>query len=152
MLEALVIWWHKSFTFERTNNVQVGMAAATRQQSHAKITDMFKNQNQGMLWTWQHYKHTSFTSIRNNKTTSHRKITTYRLSPEMNTWTDTGRNSKQTTCLCRDTGGKGTLPVMMMMSWCLMSSDVSWHIRDKLWPLPKHGSIILYVHGNQKAR
>ena len=41
---------------------------------------------------------------------------------------------------------------MMMMSWCLMSSDVSWHIRDKLWPMPKHGSIILYVHGNQKAR
>ena len=29
-----------------------------------------------------------------------------RLSPEMNT----GHNSKQTTCLCRDTGGKGTLP------------------------------------------
>ena len=41
---------------------------------------------------------------------------------------------------------------LMMMSWCLMSSDVSWHIRDKLWPMPKHGSIILYVHGNQKAR
>ena len=40
----------------------------------------------------------------------------------------------------------------MMMSWCLMSSDVSWHIRDKLWPMPKHGSVILYVHGNQKAR
>ena len=40
----------------------------------------------------------------------------------------------------------------MMMSWCLMSSDVIWHIRDKLWPMPKHGSIILYVHGNQKAR
>ena len=41
---------------------------------------------------------------------------------------------------------------MMMMKWCLMSSDVSWHIRDKLWPMPKHGSINLYVHGNQKAR
>ena len=41
---------------------------------------------------------------------------------------------------------------LMMMSWCLMSSDVIWHIRDKLWPMPKHGSIILYVHGNQKAR
>ena len=40
----------------------------------------------------------------------------------------------------------------VMMKWCLMSSDVSWHIRDKLWPMPKHGSIILYVHGNQKAR
>ena len=38
---------------------------------------------------------------------------------------------------------------MMMMKWCLMSSHVSWHIRDKLWPM--HGSIILYVHGNQKA-
>ena len=25
--------------------------------------------------------------------------------------------------------------------WCLMSSDVIWHIRDKLWPMPKHGSI-----------
>ena len=42
------------------------------------------------------------------------------------------------------------MPVMMM-NWCLMSSDVSWHIRDKLWPMPKHGSIILYIHGNQKA-
>ena len=41
---------------------------------------------------------------------------------------------------------------MMMMKWCLMSSDVSWHIRDKLWPMPKHGSIIFYVHGNHKAR
>ena len=41
---------------------------------------------------------------------------------------------------------------VMMMSCCLMSSDVSWHIRDKLGPMPKHGSIILYVHGNQKAR
>ena len=34
-----------------------------------------------------------------------------------------------------------------MKCW-LMSSDVSWHIRDKLWPMPKHGSINLYVHGN----
>ena len=31
--------------------------------------------------------------------------------------------------------------LLMMMSWCLMSSDVIWHIRDKLWPIPKHGSI-----------
>ena len=31
--------------------------------------------------------------------------------------------------------------MMMMMKCCLMSSDVSWHIRDKLWPMPKHGSI-----------
>ena len=44
------------------------------------------------------------------------------------------------------------LVTLMTMSWCLMSSDVIWHIRDKLWPMPKHGWIILYVHGNQKAR
>ena len=48
-------------------------------------------------------------------------------------------------------GGFFVCVMMMMMSWCLMSSDVIWHIRDKLWPMPKHGSIILYVHGNQKA-
>ena len=41
---------------------------------------------------------------------------------------------------------------LMMMNWCLMSSDVMRHIRDKLWPMPKHGAINLYVHGNQKAR
>ena len=41
---------------------------------------------------------------------------------------------------------------LMMMKWCLMSSDVRWHIRDKLCPMPKHGSVNLYVHGNQKAR
>ena len=35
----------------------------------------------------------------------------------------------------------GTLYRNLMMSWCLMSSDVIWHIRDKLWPMPKHGSI-----------
>ena len=44
------------------------------------------------------------------------------------------------------------ISALMMMSWCLMSSDVNWHIRDKLWPMPKHSSIILYVHGNQKAQ
>ena len=30
-----------------------------------------------------------------------------------------------------------------------MSSDVGWHIRDKLWPMPKHGSTLLYVHRNR---
>jgi len=41
---------------------------------------------------------------------------------------------------------------VMVVKWCLMSSDVSWHIRDKLQPMLKYSSIILYVHGNQKAR
>ena len=35
---------------------------------------------------------------------------------------------------------------------CLMSLDVGWHIRDKLRPVREHGSILLYIHGNQKAR
>ena len=35
---------------------------------------------------------------------------------------------------------------------CIMSSDVGWHIRDKLRPMREHGSINLYVHGSQKAR
>ena len=38
------------------------------------------------------------------------------------------------------------------MKWCLMSSDVGQHISDKLRPMPKHGSVNLYVHGSQKAR
>ena len=41
---------------------------------------------------------------------------------------------------------------VVVVKCCLMSSDVGWHIRDKLWPVLKHGSINLYVHGNQKAR
>ena len=45
-----------------------------------------------------------------------------------------------------------TLFLPLMMNWWLMSSDVMRHIRDKLWPMPKHGAINLYVHGNQKAR
>ena len=35
---------------------------------------------------------------------------------------------------------------------CLMSSDVGWHIRDKLRPMHEHGSMLLYVHGNHEAR
>ena len=31
--------------------------------------------------------------------------------------------------------------LLLLLSWCLMSSDVIWHIRDKLWPMPMHGSI-----------
>jgi len=38
------------------------------------------------------------------------------------------------------------------MKCCLVSSDVRWHIRDKLWPVPKHGSVNLYVHGNQNRQ
>ena len=35
----------------------------------------------------------------------------------------------------------GFFVILLLLSWCLMSSDVIWHIRDKLWPMPKHGSI-----------
>ena len=35
----------------------------------------------------------------------------------------------------------------MLLLCCLKSSDVGWHIRDKLRPIREHGSILLYVHG-----
>ena len=33
--------------------------------------------------------------------------------------------------------------VVVMMMQSFMSSGVGWHIRDKLWPMPKHGSMLL---------
>ena len=48
--------------------------------------------------------------MRNKRTTSHRKISTSRLSPVMKTWTP-ATSANKTTCLCRDTGGKGRLLV-----------------------------------------
>ena len=33
-----------------------------------------------------------------------------------------------------------------------LSSDIGWRIRDKLRPVPKHSSMLLYVHGNHEAR
>ena len=30
------------------------------------------------------------------------------------------------------------LPVCLVLLCCIMSSDVGWHIRDKLIPMPKH--------------
>ena len=44
-----------------------------------------------------------------------------------------------------------TLRILLLLC-CLMSSDVGWHIGDKLRPMLKLGSILLYVHGNHKAR
>ena len=40
---------------------------------------------------------------------------------------DTGRNSKQTTCLCRDTGGTGTLPAFFL-SCCFTATEARWPI------------------------
>ena len=51
MMEALVILWHKGLKFEHTMYTDA-MVAATRRQSDAKITHVFKDQNQGTLWTW----------------------------------------------------------------------------------------------------
>ena len=58
--------------------------AATRRQSDAEITHVFKNKIKARC---EHGNiiNTLFTSIRNNRITSHRKITTYKLSPEMST-------------------------------------------------------------------
>ena len=41
---------------------------------------------------------------------------------------------------------------LLLLLCCLVSSDVCWHIRDKLRPMHEHGSILLCIHGNQKSR
>ena len=56
------------------------------------------------------------------------------------------QNNSQWWCgaLCPRMSGwhiRDTTTAKLLLSWCLMSSDVIWHIRDKLWPMPKHGSI-----------
>ena len=53
MMEALVTSQHKRLKFEHiyTKYIDI-MAAATRRQSDAEITHMFKNRNQDTLWTW----------------------------------------------------------------------------------------------------
>ena len=43
MMEALVTSQHKGLKFEHTYNVIDAMAAATRRQSDAEITHVFKN-------------------------------------------------------------------------------------------------------------
>ena len=40
----------------------------------------------------------------------------------------------------------------LLLLCCLISSDVSWHIRDKLRPVCEHSSVLLYIHRNHKAR
>ena len=51
-----------------------------------------------------------------------------------NRWFGARRPLKQVAYIYTET-------MLLLLSWCLMSSDVIWHIRDKLWPMPKHGSI-----------
>ena len=59
---------------------------------------------------------------------------------------------------CRLTRKQCSAELMSRIRWlllllcCLMSSDVGWHIRDKLRPMREHGSMLFYVHGNHKAR
>ena len=53
----------------------------------------------------------------------------------------------------KESGGRGefvSLILILMMKWCWLSSDVGWHIRDKLRPMPKHSSVNLYVHGSRQ--
>ena len=38
------------------------------------------------------------------------------------------------------------------VKWCLMPSAMSADILGTLRPVPKHGSINIYIHGSQKAR
>ena len=72
-------------------------------------------------------------------------------------WSDQFRFVSLSLYVCRDLKRREAQGVHLSFNssaqlCCLMSSDVGRHPGDKLRPMPKHGSIILYVHGNQKAR
>jgi len=58
-------------------------------------------------------------------------MNTGRNSKHMNT----GRNSKQTTCLCRDTGGKGTLPAQRSMLLLLTNTPDAFIASEDNMPL-----------------
>ena len=107
------------------------------------------------VWDWDR-------QIDNNNNNKNKQTRDAGTEREVEKQTETERKRKKnyyssllySAILCPQADSLRTCHVwfwMMMMSWCLMSSDVIWHIRDKLWRMPKHGSIILYVHGNQKA-
>ena len=68
------------------------------------------------------------------------------------TWTVPGPGNQNVGVVVAQSKNAWVWSPHLMMKWCLMSSDVGWHIKDKLRPMPKHGSINLYVHGSQKAR
>ena len=68
------------------------MAAATKWQSDAEIYPYVQEPKSRHVVNMVTYKHTLFTSIRNNRTTSHRKITTYRLSPESDAYIGSSSN------------------------------------------------------------
>ena len=62
---------------------------------------------------------------------------------------NTGRNSKQTTCLCRDTGGKGTLPTQRtgfntLDNWGHKTPTLSKRIKDRKVKLKGHGPEHVY--------
>ena len=67
-------------------------------------------------------------------------------------WTPSNTDFEHALFTCHfETPSSTDFNMLMMMKQSFMSSDVGWHIRDKLWPVQKHGSMFLYVHRNRKA-
>ena len=136
MLEALATWQHKGLKFEHTYNVHWRHGCNRAAAITPKFLIIMLERKS------RHVLHTSFTSMRNNRTTSHRKITTYRLSPEMNTWVS--RPQQQINDLPLQ-GFAGTLGergrCVSVQLCCLMSSDVGWRFRDQCRSMVQHWAI-----------
>ena len=121
-------------------------------QDHSKLRSGGWTGRKGSLFYDQHTTPSLYSRVHKKKW-----IDKWLLSPSQPWWLYQGnkrRGKKEIYILQPCTETTSAIPQftpMRRMKWRLMSSDVSWHIRDKLWPMPKHGSIILYVHGNQKA-
>ena len=51
----------------------------------------------------------------------------------------------------KELSDKVSISGSVQLCW-LMAPVVGWHIRDKLRPVPKHGSTLIYFHRNRKIR
>ena len=157
-------WWHNQWTTQSS-----GAVSTSRWPSWAPCPSWF-------LWTWSNtdWIESDWTTALTADPGDGQSYTMARCSPitwhgdcELNLNMSMQRQGWEEKCKVAGHGSFGSvgeqlssvarvwfifglsvaaLRPLMMMSWCLMSSDVGWHIRDKLWPMPKH------VHGNQKAR
>ena len=107
-----------TYTCKHTSDGGIGMAVKKTVNAHFELSQIYKV-NPMQIYV----KHTHTHRHTHTHTHTHTYICIHKHHIHTHTHT------------------QASLTHLMMMSWCLMSSDVIWHIRDKLWPMPKHGSI-----------
>ena len=148
MWEALVTLWHKGLKFEHTMYTDAMAAAATRRQSCRNLFEP-KSRHVVNMVTYIIYickKQQNNKPLKNNYFQALPWVR--RIGAQVTVHTKR-RPASAGTLGERGCGGPSAHSYFRC---CLLSSDVGWHIRDKLRPMREHGSVLLYVHGNHKAR